>query len=82
VRGVQVLLDHDLEARGATLPRGDDGPGEEKLPDLRFTNVSDIHLPVVSDMWILTLNQRWPYLALMVSEFPSQLRYHLQRVAE
>jgi len=28
------------------------------------------------------LNQRWPYLALMVSEFPSQLRYHLQRVAE
>lgn len=82
VRGVQVLLDHNLEARGAALPRGNDRPGEEELPDLQLTKVSDIHLAVVGDMWMLTLNQRWPYLALMVSELPSQLRYHLQRVAE
>lgn len=27
-------------------------------------------------------NQRWPYLALMVSPLPSQLRYQRQRVPE
>lgn len=33
VDGVQVL-DHDhLEAGGAALARGDDGPGQEELPD-------------------------------------------------
>jgi hypothetical protein len=37
VRSVQVFLDHDLETSGAALPRGDDGPGEEELPDLQFT---------------------------------------------
>ena len=58
VRSVQVLLDHDLEARGATLPGGNDRPGEEELPDLQLTNVSDIHLAVVGGMCMLTLNQR------------------------
>lgn len=32
---VQVLLHHDLETGGATLPGGDDGPCEEELPNLR-----------------------------------------------
>lgn len=34
VGGVEVLHDHHLEASGATLARGDGGPGEEKFPDL------------------------------------------------
>jgi hypothetical protein len=34
VRSVQVLLDHDLEARGAALAGSDDGPCEEEFPDL------------------------------------------------
>lgn len=39
--GVQVFLDHDLEAGCAALPRRDDGPSEEELPDLKFMKVSD-----------------------------------------
>jgi hypothetical protein len=35
VSGVQVLDNHDLEAGGATLAGGNDGPGEEELPDLK-----------------------------------------------
>ena len=35
VRGVQVLLDHNLEASGAALPGSNDRPGEEELPDLQ-----------------------------------------------
>jgi hypothetical protein len=34
VRGVQVLLYHDLEASGAALAGSDDGPCEEEFPDL------------------------------------------------
>lgn len=34
VRGVEVLDHQDLEAGGAALARGDDGPGKEELPDL------------------------------------------------
>jgi hypothetical protein len=34
VSGVQVLLDHDLEAGGAALAGSDDGPCEEEFPDL------------------------------------------------
>ena len=49
VRGVQVLLDHNLEASGAALPGSNDRPGEEELPDLQFTNVSEIDLAVVVD---------------------------------
>ena len=32
---VQILLHHDLETGGATLPGGNDGPCEEELPNLR-----------------------------------------------
>lgn len=34
VDGVEVLVHEDLEAGGAALARGDDGPGEEEFPDL------------------------------------------------
>jgi hypothetical protein len=33
VRGVQVLLHHNLEASSATLARSDDRPCKEELPD-------------------------------------------------
>ena len=34
VDGVEVLDDDHLEAGGGALAGGDDGPGEEELPDL------------------------------------------------
>jgi hypothetical protein len=34
VNAVKVLDNKDLEARGASLARSNDGPGEEKLPNL------------------------------------------------
>lgn len=40
VRGVEVLDDEHLEAGGAALSRGNDGPGEEEFPDLRKMSVS------------------------------------------
>ena len=47
--GVEVLDNHDLEASGAALAGSNNGPGEEELPDLQFTNVSEIDLAVVVD---------------------------------
>lgn len=34
VHSVEILNNKDLETRGATLPRGNDRPGEKELPDL------------------------------------------------
>lgn len=77
VRRVQVLDNNHLVASGRALAGGDDGPGEEEFPDL------------VTLVWLhhtrrrpLTLYHLGPYLALMASTLPTQLRYHLHRVPE
>ena len=82
VDGVEVLHHKNLEARGAALARSNDGPSEEKLPNLQLWLVKR-GTPDKSPAWrIHTLYQRCPYLAVMVSAFPTQLRYQRQSVAE
>lgn len=75
---VQVLDDNHLVAGCEALARGDDGPREEEFPDLpqrqfRYSRKT---------RRTLTLYHLGPYLALMASMFPVQLRYHLQIVPE
>jgi hypothetical protein len=74
---VQILHDENLETGGATLARSDDRPSQEELPNLR-----NVRSQWTSESDKLTLNHRWPYLALIVSALPIQFRYHLQRVPE
>lgn len=80
VESVQVLVNNHLVAGSKTITRSDNRPGEEKFPDLKRTKL-DI-LKSMNQLNLLTLYQRAPYLALMASTLPTQLRYHLQRVPE
>lgn len=83
VDGVEVLDDEHLEAGGAALAGSDHRPGEEELPDLQCVSHSVIHSGQHAERWELrTLYHLWPYLAVMGSALPTQLRYHLQIVAE
>lgn len=80
VESVQVLVNNHLVAGSETIARSDNRPGEEKFPDLKMIRF-DIPKSM-NKLNLLTLYQRAPYLALMASTFPTQLRYHLQRVPE
>lgn len=78
VGGVDVLDESDLVAGGATLTRDDGAVCEEVFPDL------DIHQQYSLLMFEnrLTRYHLMPYLATILSLFPIQFLYHLQRVAE
>ena len=77
---VEVLHNDHLVAGSHTFAGSDDGPGEEKLPNLLRVRIDDLDERI--DHGGLTLYQRLPYLALIASKLPTQLRYHLQRVPE
>jgi hypothetical protein len=78
VNSVQVLDKSDLEACSGTLARRNCGVSKEVLPDLQMISA---HVWTVQ-CGKLTRYQRLPYLAVTLSLFASQLRYHLQSVAE
>lgn len=77
---VEVLDRDELEAGGTALARCDAGPSQEKLPSLVSLLAVFSREPSASRK--LTRYQVSPNLALMVSLFPTQLRYHRQMVAE
>jgi hypothetical protein len=78
VSRIQILDDDHLVAGSRALTRGDDGPGEEEFPNL--SNISGDC--TTKEKGIRTLYHLGPYLALIASTFPTQLRYHLQSVPE
>lgn len=78
---VEVLYDHKLETCSTTLAGGNSGPSQEEFPDLvKLVQMFSIY--PTSSGGELTRYHLWPYLALMVSALPNQLRYHLQIVPE